>query len=140
MRGIRRARRLWDEVTEVGGSQAAALVPADSLQLASMAHAVPQADETLSEALVYGVTVAWALSCCCQGRYKDRRGGWKMVDRMSQPPPTPRGLFTLVCSGDVTQRERGALGKCGAYLGIICFVSLLEGTRQDTCGGSREAE
>lgn len=63
--------------------------------------------------------------------------GWKMVDRMSQPPPTPRGLFTLVCSGDVTQHERGALGKCGAYLGIICFVSLLEGTRQDTCGGSK---
>lgn len=44
---------------------------ADGLQLASAAHAVPQADETLGEALVYGVTAVWAHCSCCQGRYKD---------------------------------------------------------------------
>lgn len=46
-------------------------IPADSLQLASAAHAVPQADETLGEALVYGVTAAWAYCGCCQGTYTD---------------------------------------------------------------------
>lgn len=46
-------------------------LPADSFQLASDAHAVSQADETLSKALVYGVTAPWACCSCCQRRYKD---------------------------------------------------------------------
>ena len=42
------------------------LIPADGLQFASVAHAVSQADETLSKALVYGVAAACArCSCCC---------------------------------------------------------------------------
>lgn len=43
------------------------LLPADGLQLASVTHAIPQADETLGEALVY-VTAALAHSSCLQGR------------------------------------------------------------------------
>jgi hypothetical protein len=46
-------------------------VPADSLQLASTTHAVSQANETLSKALVYHVTAAYTLRGCCYGRYKD---------------------------------------------------------------------
>ena len=68
-------------------------VPADALQLTSAAHAVPQADETLGKALVYGVTAAWARCGCCQGRYKDWGWGWRIVDRIRRCaltiPPTP---------------------------------------------------
>ena len=47
------------------------LLPANGLQLTSLAHAVPQADEALSEALIYIVAVAWAPRSGLQGRYRD---------------------------------------------------------------------
>ena len=109
-------------------------IPADGLQFTSVAHAVSQADETLSKALVYGVTVAWARCSCCQGRYRDCGWGWRLIDRMRQctlNPPTPRGLFTRELSGDVTQLERGTLGNQGAHLGTTCLHPLLGGPRQD---------
>lgn len=61
----------WCGVPAVRWLSSHLLLPTDSLQLASKAHAVPQADETLSEALVYGVTAPWARCSCCQGRDKD---------------------------------------------------------------------
>lgn len=105
------------------------LILADGLQFASVAHAVSQADETLSKALVYGVAAACArCSCCCQGKYRDCGWGWRLIDRMRQctlNPPTPRGLFTRELSGDVTQRERGTPGNQGAHLGTTCHHPLL---------------
>lgn len=61
----------WRGVPTVRQASSHLLLPADSVQLASKAHAVPQADETLSKPLVYGVTAPWARCSCCQGRYKD---------------------------------------------------------------------
>lgn len=43
------------------------LLPADGFQLASVTHAIPQADETLGKALVY-VTAALAHGSCLQWR------------------------------------------------------------------------
>lgn len=55
------------------------LLPANGLQLTSLAHVVPQADETLSEALIYVVTVACGPGSCLQGRYRDWGWGWKTI-------------------------------------------------------------
>lgn len=74
MRGVRWDKEAleWEEVQAWRAERVRLLslhllLPADGLQLASVTHAIPQADETLGEALVY-VTAALAHGSCLQWR------------------------------------------------------------------------